>query len=231
MSSVPATSSLPAELDSPRRTRLSSGDRRQQLLDHAIELFSQRGFSGTRTKDIAAACGVSEGILFHHFATKEDLYRAILDSHADEAGSHQWMLEMQQFAAQRQDTRLIHCLVTHIIRSFREEAAFHRLLLYAWLEGHSLADMMQQQLGMPTCDFLRGYVSLRQRDGAFRAGDPGLMVVALFSPALQYGMSKYIFGAPWIQSDDEPAAEEFTRLLLAGIEEKKKLSPRKSRSK
>jgi len=229
MSAVPLTPAPLSELE-PRRTRLSSGDRRQQLLDHAIELFSKRGFAGTRTKDIAAACGVSEGILFRHFATKEDLYRAILDSHADEAGSHEWMQEMQQYAAQRDDAKLIRCLVTHIIHSFRDVAAFHRLMLYAWLEGHTLADMMQQQLGMPTCDFLREYVAQRQSEGAFRPGDPGLMVAALFSLPVQFGMSKYIFGAPWIQSADEPAEEEFTRILLAGIQETKKHSPRKSRS-
>jgi TetR/AcrR family transcriptional regulator len=206
----------------PRRTRLSSTDRRQQLIAHAIELFSQRGFSGTRTKDIAAACGVSEGILFRHFATKEDLYRAILESHANEAGALEWMDEMQRCAAARDDAGLIHCLVTHLMRSFRENAAFHRLMLYAWLEGHSLAGMMEQQLGMPTFEFLRKYIALRQREGAFRSGDPGTLVMALFAPALQYGVNKYIFGAPWIQSADEPASREFSRFLLAGIEAKKK---------
>jgi TetR/AcrR family transcriptional regulator len=220
MSVSPSTPALLAERVPPRRTRLSSNDRRQQLLANAIELFSKRGFSGTRTKDIAAACGVSEGILFRHFATKEDLYRAILESHADEAGSHEWMLEMQHFAAQRDDARMIHSLVSHILGSFRDASAFHRLMLYAWLEGHSLADMMQQQLGMPTFDFLRKYIVQRQREGAFRAGDPGVLVMALFSPALQYGMSKYIFHAPWIQSEDEPAIEDLTRFLLAGIEKK-----------
>ena len=225
MSAAPSTPALLHQ----RRTRLSSTDRRQQLLNHAIELFSKRGFAGTRTKDIAAACGVSEGILFRHFATKEDLYRAILQTHADEAGAQEWMQEMQHLAANRNDTQLIRSLVTHIIRSFRDGAEFHRLLLYAWLEGHSLADMMQQQMGMPVCDFLKEYISLRQREGAFRDGDPGNMVVGLFAPALQFGMSKYIFAAPWIQSEDDPAVDEFTRSLLAGIEMKKRSNP-KSRS-
>ncbi len=207
---------------STRRTRLSSTDRREQLIARAIELFSQRGFSGTRTKDIAAACGVSEGILFRHFATKEDLYKAILESHAHDAGSREWMEEMQRCASARDDAGLIGCLVKHIMRSFREDAAFHRLMLYAWLEGHSLAGMMEQQLGMPTYEFLREYIALRQAEGAFREGDPGTLVITLFSPALQYGINKYIFGAPWIQSADEPASEEFSRFLLAGIEAKKK---------
>ena len=55
-------------------------DRRKQLLGIAIETFAQKGFGGTKTKDIAAAAGISEAILFRHFASKEDLYHAILDS-------------------------------------------------------------------------------------------------------------------------------------------------------
>ena len=49
-----------AALVSPRKHRLPSEARKQQLIEEAIRLFAQRGFSGTRTKDIAAACGVSE---------------------------------------------------------------------------------------------------------------------------------------------------------------------------
>ena len=44
-----------------------------------MRLFSERGFRGTTTKEIAQAAGVSEAIIFRHFATKEDLYTAIID--------------------------------------------------------------------------------------------------------------------------------------------------------
>ncbi|MEO8099824.1 MAG: TetR family transcriptional regulator [Acidobacteriota bacterium] len=215
-SPAPRVEAIPAAGPVTRR-RLSSKDRRSQLLAHAIELFARRGFSGTRTKDIAAACGVSEGILFRHFATKEDLYHAILETHADEAGSKEWMLEMKRWAAERNDRELVHCLVTQVIKSFREDAAFHRLMMYAWLEGHSLADMVHQRMGLPTFDFLQTYVTGRQSEGAFRAGEPGAMVIALYSPALQYAMSKYVFGMEVFHLADADVAGEFTELLLAGL--------------
>ena len=53
-----------APLPSPTQRRLSSGERRRQLIRGAVGLFSRHGFSGARTKDIASACGVSEAILF-----------------------------------------------------------------------------------------------------------------------------------------------------------------------
>lgn len=204
------------------RRRLSSEDRRRQLIDQAVKLFSRHGFSGTRTKDIAAACGVSEGILFRHFATKEDLYRAILESHADEAGSREWMREMKRLAVARDDRGLIKALVGHLLRSFRENAEFHRLMLYAWLEGHAMAGMAHQQLGQPKFEFLKKYVMQRQREGGFRPGDPAAIVVALYSSAAQFGMAKYVFGMEMCQPDDELAIEQFTDLLFAGVRAAKK---------
>jgi len=225
---VPALSPLALPVPRPR---LSSGDRRRQLLSHAIALFSKHGFSGTRTKDIAAACGVSEGILFRHFATKEDLYHAILDTHEAAAGKDEWLAEMQVIAERRDDLEFIRCMLAHILKSFREHTAFHRLMLYAGLEGHSLPGMFHERMDSSTLDFLRKYVVLRQREGVFRKGDPETLVMLLASPALQYGSRKYIFGLKALPRTDKEAAEQFSELLVAAMRATKSLIPNKSLKK
>ena len=63
----------------PTPTRLSAGERREQLIQVAVDLFSRKGFKGTTTREIAAAAGVTEAIIFRHFETKEQLYTAIID--------------------------------------------------------------------------------------------------------------------------------------------------------
>jgi TetR/AcrR family transcriptional regulator len=199
------------------------------LLSHAIALFSKHGFSGTRTKDIAAACGVSEAILYRHFATKEDLYHAILDTHEAAAGKDEWMAEMQAMAKRRDDLGFIRCLLAQILKSFREDTAFHRLMLYAGLEGHSLPSMFHERMGSSMLDFLRDYVVLRQREGAFRKGNPDALVMLLASPAMQYASSKYIFGLKPLPGTDNDAAEEFAKLLVAALAPApKKTSKRKA---
>ncbi len=47
--------------------------RKEQLLDIATHLFSRYGLDGTTTKDIAAAAGVSSGLLYHYYKSKEEL--------------------------------------------------------------------------------------------------------------------------------------------------------------
>jgi TetR/AcrR family transcriptional regulator len=213
------------------RHRLSSDDRRRQLLSHAIALFSRHGFSGTRTKDIAAACGVSEAILYRHFATKEDLYHAILDTHEAAAGQDEWLAEMQEIAERRDDLEFVRCMLAQMLKSFREDTAFHRLMLYAGLEGHTLRGMFYERLGSSTIEFLRNYVVLRQREGAFRKGDPDTLVMLLVSPALQYASGKYIFGLKTFPGTDKEAAEEFSKLLVAALHPTEKSSKKASKRK
>jgi len=60
-------------------TRLSAAERRSALVDAALRVFSEGSYAGATTADIARAAGVSEPILYRHFASKRDLYFACLD--------------------------------------------------------------------------------------------------------------------------------------------------------
>jgi TetR/AcrR family transcriptional regulator len=201
----------------PDRRRLSSDDRRRQLIRTAISLFSRHGFSGTRTKDIAAVCGVSEAILFRHFATKEDLYRAILDEQQQESGTEEWLREMRRLADRREDAGFIRCLVAQILKSFRENTPFHRLMMFAALDGHALAGMFHERVGRPPYEFLRAYFETRQKEGVFRQCDPGVAVLMAVSAAKSFGMGKYMFSIPMLPLTDEQVADQITTLVLDGI--------------
>ena len=75
--------------------RMAGEERRLQILAVAVSLFSNRGFRGTTTKEIAQAAGVSEAMVFRHFATKEELYAAILDHKACRGGESFELIEVQ----------------------------------------------------------------------------------------------------------------------------------------
>lgn len=56
--------------------------RREQLLQTAVQLFSDKGYRATSVRDIAHAAGVNEGLLYHYFNSKADLFRAVLAQYA-----------------------------------------------------------------------------------------------------------------------------------------------------
>lgn len=62
-----------------QQTRLPAAERRQALLEVAMRLFAARGFHAVTTAEIVREAGVSEPILYRHFASKRDLYVACLD--------------------------------------------------------------------------------------------------------------------------------------------------------
>ena len=69
------------------RGRLSAEERRAAVLDCACGIFSKGSYRGTTTAEIARQAGVTEPILYRHFASKRDLYLACLDVAWDETRS------------------------------------------------------------------------------------------------------------------------------------------------
>jgi len=201
-----------------RAPRMPGEDRRRQLLRVAIDRFAQNGFSGTKTKDIAAAAGVSEAILFRHFASKEDLYHAILDEKEAAMGAERWYVEMNELAENRDDRGLFRHVARQLIRSFREDAAFHRLLLYASLEGHLLADLFHERFGLPMGDFLARYIAQRQKEGAFRECDTGAAVMFVIGSTIHYAMARHVLGAKKFPPTEEVIVEQFVDLIVGGLE-------------
>jgi len=52
---------------------------REQILDASLRLFSEKGFARTSVRDIAQAAGITDAAIYYHFASKRDLFEALLD--------------------------------------------------------------------------------------------------------------------------------------------------------
>jgi AcrR family transcriptional regulator len=61
------------------RRELYSAATRAALLDEATALFAERGYAGTSLEDVASASQVTRGAVYHHFASKQALFEAVLD--------------------------------------------------------------------------------------------------------------------------------------------------------
>ena len=61
------------------RKRMTSTERREQLITIARGLFAERGLDGTSVEEIAAHAGVSKPVVYEHFGGKEGLYAVVVD--------------------------------------------------------------------------------------------------------------------------------------------------------
>ena len=200
-------------------SRMSAVDRRQQLLETALDLFSRRGFEGATTKEIAAAAGVTEAMIFRHFPSKQALYKAVLDYTVHASNPEAWLAETKACMERNDDAGLLRALAANILKSYRKDPRFERVVLFAALEGHEVGLAHHHQVAMPIFELLRGYIVRRQRQGALRGYNPGVIIEAIAGMTQHYAMMTQLFGynAPDGLSD-EKAIETFTRIVMNGIE-------------
>lgn len=204
----------------PPAARMAGEERRQQIVVVAMRLFSQRGFRGTTTKEIAQAAGVSEAIIFRHFATKDELYAAILDQKACYAGTMSDICSDVAGAMQRGDDRAVFTEFAHgMLEHHEQDLEFIRLLFYSALEGHELFQMFWERNVRETATFVRGYIEQRQQQGALRAIDPLVVARAFIGMIVNHSLVNNLFDPQrsLLNITNEQAAREFTDILLKGI--------------
>jgi AcrR family transcriptional regulator len=199
--------------------RMAGEERRLQILRVAMRLFSQRGFRGTTTKEIALAAGVSEAMVFRHFATKEQLYSAILDH---KACLHETMDPLHVVAeaiARKDDRAVFEGLALDALNQHDCDPQFHRLLLHAALEEHELAQMFWEKFVKRVYRVLSKYIRERQRDGAMVNIDPLVVVRAFVGMIIHHSLNNNLWDRQrqLLKVSNEAAAREFTSILLHGV--------------
>jgi AcrR family transcriptional regulator len=129
--------------------RLTGDARRRQILDTAKGCFARHGFAGTTTKSIAAAAGISEGLLFKHFPTKAMLYAEILVEACETDPALHRLLGLEP------STETLVVLIRDMVRHFlsvltggdQEETQRFRLLISSYLDDGEFARLLFEKIG------------------------------------------------------------------------------------
>lgn len=230
--SFPPTAMGLKHRDDKPTARMNAEDRRRQIIDIAIRLFSQKGFQGTTTKEIALAAGVNEAIIFRHFATKKDLYSAILDRKSCGPDVQEFEAEIGEAINRKDDRVVFETLAFHILDGHDRDDSFMRLLLYSALEGHELAEMFYRTQITQYYRELAGYFRNRIAEGVFRRVDPMTAVRAFIGMVVYHAQMNRFYGRDLLNIDNREAARRFTELFLAGMTAgAEPAPPRKSRAR
>lgn len=199
--------------------RMAGEERRHQILRVAVSLFSRKGFRGTTTKEIAQAAGVSEAMVFRHFATKEELYAAILDHKACSGGNFDPAQMAADPISRKDDREVFRCLALGALEHHEHDPEFQRLLLHSALEKHELAQMFFDQFVRKVYEFLGGYIRERQREGAFAQIDPAIIVRAFIGMVMHHSLNNNLWDPQrrLLNISNEAAADYFTNILFNGV--------------
>jgi AcrR family transcriptional regulator len=198
---------------------MAGDERRQQLLKVAMRLFSEKGFSGTTTKEIAKTAGISEATVFKHFANKDELYSAILDHKACNRSFQKPFDEIADKLAAKDDFGVFYTMALNALTHHADDCDFLRLMLHSALEGHDLARIFFESFITDVYNFLGAYIGQRQQDGAFRQIEPKIAVRAFIGMFVHHSLNNILWDKEQklLKISNEDAAREFATILLQGI--------------
>ena len=198
---------------------MSAEDRKLQILRVAVSLFSQKGFGGTTTKEIAQAAGVSEAMVFRHYTTKQELYSAILDHKACSGDAMNPEQMVAEALKQKDDRAVFERLALGALNHHECDPEFQRLLLHSALEGHELAEMFFEKFIRRVYELLGGYITERQRDGALVKIDPAIVVRSFIGMIIHHSLNNNLWdpNRRLLKISNQDAAKRFTDILLHGI--------------
>ena len=191
-------------MTSPAKKRIPQEERRTQIIEVAMDLFANKGFKGTTTREIACAADISEAIIFRHFATKEDLYDAII-AHTLEKRFRVWEQEEGLLQLPSDLETSLRTYAHAYIRRNRKDPAFIRLMLYSALEDHKFRERFLEAYRSPHLKAICQAVEDGIGRGDYRAINPRLTIRAFFWALLHYCIHRFIAQTPNPELDDEEA--------------------------
>lgn len=204
--------------DEQRRERLSSEARRAQIIDTALTIFAEKGFAGTRTREIAETAGISETLIFQHFQTKDGLIRAALAAlfHSHPVGG-----ELQEELKHSDDEGFFRVIAMHFIEHNRKDPRIMKLVLHSSLEGRHFGELTQDDTGPSMLNLISGYIQKRIDEGAFVKVNAEIAARLFVETVFMYIADQAAtISGPRLPYSDSEVVETLVGIYLGGLKKK-----------
>ena len=129
--------------------RLSAEARKEAIVEAVQDVFAEKGFDGTTTRELAKAAGVSEALLYKHFPSKESLYAAMLDGCAKGPTFAEASRILALDASTSTLVVMVHFMISHYVLGRpgdRHRAALNSLLVRSLLGDGEFVRLMHKKL-------------------------------------------------------------------------------------
>ena len=194
------------------RPRIPAAARKASIILAAAALFGEKGFNGTKTREIAARAGVSEALIFKHFPSKEDLYAAIL---TEKSPLPDLLQRIKVLAEQHNDVEVFTTIAETIVGGAPDQNLM-RLILFSALESHEMSDMFFQNHIRHFYDVLAAYIEQRIEDGAFQPVEPLVAARAFMGMLIYHRLLTVLFRAPLTQ-EPQDMVRTFVTIFMNGL--------------
>lgn len=175
------------------RTPKAVEDRREQIIDAAMRVFAQKGYTKATNKDIARAAGITPGLIYYYFESKEALLIAILETRSP----LQVISSLPPQALALPPELFLRMLLMRILAMMESEnmVGLIRVILPEIVHNPDLAfnpaTLFQRVFG-----FLTGYVEAKIASGELRPMDASMMVQVLAGGVITFILRRQVLRDP-----------------------------------
>ncbi|HET7554293.1 MAG TPA: TetR/AcrR family transcriptional regulator [Gaiellaceae bacterium] len=186
----------------PNRTDAQE-EKRRRLLDAAVRVFARKGYHASRVSDIAEQAGVAHGLLYHYFASKEDVLRAVFRE------TWRALIETIRSVEEAGDSprEQLRKVAEILLRSWRREPDLVRVLVLEVTRSQHLRGEMDEIV--ESFAAIQEIVERGQADGSIRADLDARLASYVFYGAVEELLTGWVLGR-LPDTDDELARAERT---------------------
>lgn len=187
---------------------IAHGEKRKLILDAAIRVFAERGYHGARVGDIAEDAGVAHGLLYHYFASKDDVLRTIFIENWGELIVRFRAVE----AADEPAPEKLEGIAKILLRTWRNDPALVTVMVREVARSQQLRDLVD--------DVREAFVIVQriiedgQTAGAFRRDLDARLASWLFYGGLEEVLTGWVLGG-LPDSEEDVARAERTAIDVA----------------
>lgn len=182
------------KLDTSSKRERRKEARPGELLAAALDLFVEKGFASTRVEEVAARAGVSKGTLFLYFASKEELFQAVVRENIS-GRFKEWNTEMDDFPGS--SAELLH----YAMHSWWERigntkaSGITKLIMSEARNFPEIASFYQKEVIEPGNRLLRRILQRGIDRGEFRPMALDYAIYSIIAPMIFLVMWKHSLGA------------------------------------
>lgn len=190
-------------------------DRREQIIDAALRVFAQKGFTKATNKDIAREAGITPGLIYYYFESKEAVLSAILETRTPLP----FLAALPPQALALPPDVFLRMLLRRALHILEEEniVGLIRVLLPELIHNPSLAAVpvvfFQRIIGL-----LTGYFEMKVASGELRPIDASMTVQVFFGSLMGFVLRRHIIRDPLaLACSHEQIADAIVDTVMNGI--------------
>jgi TetR/AcrR family transcriptional regulator len=196
-----------------RRQQQRSVVTQQKLLDAAIEAFSENGFRGSSTREIADRAGVHHPLITYHFRNKDRLWRASVDRVFREFNTTlvAAMADVADLDLRARAAAFIRCYVHHS----HSNPALHKIILQESSAPSDRLDWLVEAHLRPLYEYVVESLVRLQEMGVAPPGNPGLLFNMIrVSAGGLLALKLEVLGTSGIDLDDDQRIDELANMII-----------------